>query len=235
MGRSHIVPLLQPDDVTCGPTALKHALAVLGKRKSVSTLTDLCKTNRNGTTTKHMIQAITELGYSVVAVEYSTLHHLQSALKYRPNQPRAVIVSYLYWRDEDDIPHPETGHWALVSSYLASKSRVVLLDSYTGQKRSYAWSDFRGRWMDYDLKRKRVAKDKQQFRWIKQWQRQLMLVIAKTPEDLPKFSIDTAKVFTPDTKPAIKKRQTNGLRETKRYKQDSMMFMTKSASVMPAA
>lgn len=197
MGRSHVSPIQQPDDRTCGPSALKSALVILGKRKSLSSLIDLCKTNRNGTSTKHMIAAITKVGLPVLVVEYATLHHLQSALKYSPNAPRAVLVSYLYDLDEKKDPHPDSGHWAVVTSYSARNSRIVLLDSASGKKKSYPWKAFRDRWMDYDLKRRRVTKRGRTFRLVRRWQEQLMMVIAKDKDNLPKFRIDTAKLFLP--------------------------------------
>lgn len=195
MGRSHITPIKQPDDTTCGPAALKLALEILGKHKSLSTLIELCKTNRNGTSTKNLIGAVNKLGCSVLAVEYATLTHLQSALKYPSNQPRAILVSYLYDLDEKANPHPDSGHWAAVSSYSARDSRIVLLDSASGKKKSYAWKEFRGRWMDFDLKRKRVKKGRKEFKLVRRWQEQLMMVIAKDEKNLPKFKIQTAKLF----------------------------------------
>ncbi|MBI5620327.1 hypothetical protein HY949_00935 [Candidatus Gottesmanbacteria bacterium] len=197
MGRSHITPILQPDDTTCGPSALKLALEIFGKHKSISTLIELCKTNRNGTSTKHLIAAINALGFSVLAVEYTTLTHLQSALRYPPNQPRAILVSYLYDLDERQEPHPDSGHWAVVSAYSARNSRIVLLDSASGKKKSYAWKEFRDRWMDFDLKRKKIKKGRKEFKLVRRWQEQLLLVIAKDPQYLPKFKIQTAKRFIP--------------------------------------
>lgn len=197
MGRSHITPIEQPDNTTCGPAALKMALEILGKRKSLSALIDLCKTNRNGTSTKNMIAAVNSLGFSVLVVEYATLHHLQSALKYPPNEPRAVLVSYLYDLTRDDEPHPDSGHWAVVSAYSARNSRIRLLDSASGQKRSYAWKEFRDRWMDYDLKRKKLKKRGRKFQLVRRWQNQLLMVIAKDESNLPKFTIATANVFLP--------------------------------------
>ena len=195
MGRSHITPIKQPDDTTCGPAALKLALAILGKRRSLSTLIELCKTTRNGTSTKNMITAVNKLGFPALVVEYATLHHLQSALKYTPNAPRAVLVSYLYDLDEKEEPHPDSGHWAVVSSYSARNSRIVLLDSASGKKKSYPWKEFRDRWMDYDLKRKKIKKGRKEFKLIRRWQEQLMMVIAKDEKNLPKFKIATAKLF----------------------------------------
>lgn len=197
MGRSHVKTIQQPDDTTCGPTALKHALAIFGKRKSLSSLMELCGTNRNGTSTKNMIRAATKLGYSVLAVEYATLSHLQSALRYNPSRIRAVLVSYLYDLDEKDHPHPDSGHWATVSSFSSSKNRIYLFDSASAQKKSYAWSDFRARWMDFDLKRKKISARSKHFRLVRNWQQQLMLIIAQDAKDLPKFRIGSSKIFTP--------------------------------------
>lgn len=195
MGRSHAIPIQQPDDTTCGPAALKLALTILGKRRSLSSLIALCKTTRNGTSTKNMITAVNKLGLPALVVEYATLHHLQSVLKYSPNEPRAVLVSYLYDLDEKDEPHPESGHWAVVSSYSARNSRIVLLDSASGKKKSYVWKEFRDRWMDYDLKRRKIKKGKKEFKLVRRWQEQLMMVIAKDEKNLPKFTIQTAKLF----------------------------------------
>jgi len=195
MGRSHVTPIYQPDDSTCGPSALKLALKILGIRRSLKDLLQLCRTNRNGTSTKNMIRAANKLGLSVLAVEYANLHHLQSALRYPPNLPRAVLVSYLYDLDEKDRPHPDSGHWAPVAAYLAAKSRIVLLDSASGQKKSYPWSEFRERWMDYDLKRKKLKQRGRKFRLVRKWQQQLLMVIAKDPDNLPSFKIATTKLF----------------------------------------
>lgn len=197
MGRSHVVPIQQPNDIACGPAALKLALAILGKRKSLTTLMDLCKTNRNGTSTKNLIAAINKLGFSVLVIEYATLHHLQSALRYPPNEVRAIMVSYLYDLDEKDRPHPDSGHWAVVSGYHNHNSRIVLLDSASNQKKSYDWADFRSRWMDYDLKRKRVRTRGRKFRLVRRWQQQLLMVIAKDPDSLPTYKIATSLLFTP--------------------------------------
>lgn len=203
MGRSNVIPVRQrSNEPACGPAALKHALAVLGKRKPLATLKEVCTVTRNGTSTKSMIAAVNKLGLSALVVKSSTLHHLHSALRYGPNNIRAVLVSYLYDIDENDRPHPDSGHWATVSGYLSSKSRIVLFDSYTGQKKSYPWEQFRSRWIDYDLKRRRVGppagragKRGRRFKIVRHWQPQLMMVVAKNASDLPRFSIATAKLF----------------------------------------
>lgn len=188
--------MYQPgDDPACGAAALKHALAILGKRKSLRSLKEVCKITRNGTSTTSMIRAVNRLGLSTVVVKSATLHHLHSALHYGQNNVRAVLVSYLYDTDKHDRPLPDSGHWATVSSFLASKSRIVLFDSIKGQKKSYLWEEFRDRWIDYDLKRRKVGKRGHRYKIVRHWQPQLMMVIAKEPGDLPQFSIGTAKMY----------------------------------------
>jgi len=197
MGRKHVLPIQQPDSTTCGPASIKIALEIFGKRKSLASLAELCKTTKNGTTTTNMIKAVNKLGYAAEVVEYASLHHLQSALRYPASRMRAILVTYLYDLDEKDSPHPDSGHWAVVSSFSSSKSRIILLDSATNKKKSYDWADFRTRWMDYDLKRKRVSKRGKKFKLVRKWQQQLMMVIAKREDDLPWFRIDTSRVFAP--------------------------------------
>ncbi len=196
MGRTKVTPVYQPgDDPACGAAALKHALAILGRRKSLTSLKEVCKITRNGTSTKSMIRAVNKLGLATEVIKSATLHHVHSALHYGPNNVRAVLVSYLYDTDGDGNPNPDSGHWAAVSGFLASKSRIVLFDSIKGQKKSYLWEEFRDRWTDYDLKRRKVGKRGHRYKIVRHWQPQLMMVIAKKPSNLPQFSIGSAKTY----------------------------------------
>lgn len=197
MGRSHVAPIQQPTNYTCGPAALKTALHIFGTHKSLASLIDLCKTTRNGTSTKNLISAINTFGFPVLAIEYATLTHLQSALKYSQNSVRAVMVSYLYDLDAKNRPHPDSGHWATVSSFSASKNRIYLFDSSSNTRKSYNWKEFRSRWKDYDWKRKKIGAGGHKFRLIRHWQPQLMLVFTKKAEHLPKFTSSTSKLFIP--------------------------------------
>jgi ABC-type bacteriocin/lantibiotic exporter with double-glycine peptidase domain len=196
MGRSHVSPIIQHNDVACGPASLKHALAVFGKRKSLTYLNDLCKTSRNGTSTKRMIQAASKLGFSVMSLENATLRHVIGALRYPRNQPRAVLVSYLYSTPEEDEDWKESGHWATVSSYSASNGRIILFDSYSGKKKSYSWKIFKDIWKDYDYKRTHTGKKKRQYKLIRKWQYRPMLVITKSPKNLPAFRQSGAKIYS---------------------------------------
>ena len=195
MGRKHVNTIMQPDENTCGPVSIVHALAIFGQKRSIVGLSKLCKTSSQGTTTHNMIQGLRKLRFFVMGVEKSRLDHLMSALQSPPNQPRAVIVSYLYANDKRDEPLIESGHWATVCSYSPSRSRIVLFDSYSGQKKSYYWEDFCLRWKDYDRKRRKISDRK--YRFIKRWRQRLMLVVASERSHLPEFRIRTASVHTP--------------------------------------
>jgi len=195
MGRSHITPIQQPDDVSCGPAAMKHALQMFGEKRSIRTLAELCRTNGNGTSTKNIIRGFRKMGFAVLSIEKATLKHLQSALKYKPNQKRAALVTYLYDLNDNEKPHPESGHWAMVASYSSRNGRIILLDSASGEKKSYSWQEFRKRWKDYDLMRKTKADGSIELK--KRWQKQLLLIIAKQKKHLPKFSIKTQKTYLP--------------------------------------
>lgn len=195
MGRSKAKTYLQPDDNTCGPTSLKTALEILGQRQSLNHLINLCKPTRNGTYYGRVIAAANRLGLSVLAIEWANLKHIQSALKYKPGQPRAVIVNYLYDLKENGELDEDSGHFATVSSYSASRGRIVLFDPATGRKKSYPWLEFLKRWYEFDYKRRRHGK--RSFRLVKKWSTQVMLILARDPKHLPKFKISTAKLFLP--------------------------------------
>lgn len=195
MGRTHVLPVLQQTEVSCGPASIKHALGVFGIRKSLTYLGALCETTRNGTSTNRMIRALTKMNFAVLAVENATLRHLSSALKYSPNGPRAVIVDYLYENDQKDINWKDSGHWATVSSFSASNGRLIIFDSYTGKKKSYIWKEFLKMWKDFDHKRKYLSKNSKKFTVVRKWQHRLMLIIAKDIQSLPSFTIQTKALY----------------------------------------
>lgn len=191
MTRSTITPIQQPDEHSCGPASLKLALSLLGKRVSITAMMALCQTNKNGTTTKKMIRAIKKLKLHALVLEKTTLKHLLRSLKNDATQKRAVIVSYLYATDTNNRPQPDSGHWAVVSSFKPASGRIVLLDSFSGRKISYPWAEFRRRWIDQNLKRRWVSS--RRFRMIQKKEKQLMIVVASDREHLPQFASQSAQ------------------------------------------
>ncbi len=192
MSRSKTKTFTQPDEEACGPAALKTALRILGDSRSYEELYSLCKTNKNGTSVTNLIRAANKLGISVLSVQWATLTHIQNAIKFRPGQPRAVIVDYLY---KDTEPPEETGHYAVVAKYSARNSRIVLFDSYSGKKKSYLWTDFLDRWYDYDYKRIKNKTAIRRYKLYRRWHNRLMLVLAKDPKHLPRYRIPTTKHY----------------------------------------
>lgn len=190
MRRTNIKVITQPDDVSCGPASLKHALEILGVKKSVSSLKHVCKTTRNGTSTKKMIAAVQKLGYAVLAVNNANLRHIVSALYSDSSKPRAAIVDYLYGAD-DDVNEIESGHWATVSSYSPKRKRIVVMDSYTGRRKSYAWKVFRPMWRDFDSIRKPTIRLSKKYVITRKWQNRLLLIIAKDQDHLPAFRLNS--------------------------------------------
>ena len=190
MSRSKAKPYPQPDENSCGPASLKTALEILGIRKSFSTLSRLCGVTKQGTSVKKLIRVANRLGVSVLAVEWATLRHLQSALKSISSQPRAVIVDYLYL---DKQPYEETGHYAVVATYSARNGRILIFDSYSETKKSYSWHDFLDRWYDYDYRR--IKTSRRRYTRSRKWHNRLLLVLARNPDHLPRFTIRTAKLY----------------------------------------
>jgi ABC-type bacteriocin/lantibiotic exporter with double-glycine peptidase domain len=195
MSRKKTKSFTQPDKEACGPASLKNALKLLGMRKSYDELYDLCKTTKNGTSVENLIKAACRLGLSVMSLEWATLTHIQNALKSAPGQPRAVIVDYLYM---DEEPMEETGHYAVVASYSARSSRIILFDSFSGTKKSYLWTDFLDQWYDYDYKRIKAKHSIRRYTLYKRWHNRLMLVVAKSPKHLPKFRSVSKKLYIPN-------------------------------------
>ena len=194
MGRSHITPIHQPDDTTCGPSALKTAMEIFGKHKSLDTLIDLCKTNSSGTTTPNLIAAANKLGYSVLAVEYATLHHLQGRSNIRPTGQgqRSLPISMIWTKRTSPSGFRTLGSGIFI--FRAQKPHRAF-GQHHRQKKSYQWEAFRERWMDFDLKRKKIKKRGKKYKMIRRWQQQPLIILAKVPSDLPKFKISTAKYF----------------------------------------
>jgi len=101
----------------------------------------------------------------------------------------------LYALDGKNNPKPDSGHWAVVSSYRPSTSRIVLFDSYAGQKTSYQWTEFRKRWIDQTVKRRKSGRRGGTFKLVRKDERQLMIVVSTNIADLPKFQMATARII----------------------------------------
>jgi len=198
MGRSKVSTVKQPDEISCGPAALKTALRIFDKRVSISLLKNLCKTNSFGTSTPNMIHAIRTLGYCILYTENTSLNQLKRALYPKKQIITAIVVPYLYGGKHSN-PKPESGHWATVASLGKKTKTITIFDSYEGKKKSYQWTDFKKRWLDYSLKRyslpSKNSKPRTIWKYKKIWKKGIMIVMARTVEDLPEIHSASTHVF----------------------------------------
>lgn len=193
MTRSRIKPLLQPNEYSCGPSTLKTALSILGVRKSLSSLTKLCHTSVNGTSTSQLIKAALKSGVSVLEIQNATLAHIQSVLQVKPPQsPLAMITAYLY---ADSVPIEETGHFAVIAGYSSRTGRIILFDSFTGVKKSYLWTKFTHHWYGYDHKRVRAQNPIKGRRLYRRWHSHLLLILSREASNLPRYTISSQKSY----------------------------------------
>lgn len=189
MGRTKIKAVKQPDDVTCGPAALKTALTLLDNRISLPRAIRICGTTRHGTSTRKMLKAIRATGKVAAYIRNSSLRHIRTVLSVKKRSKAAIILPYLY-SVRDKAPQTDSGHWAVVASYSPAQNRIVLFDSYIGGKSSYRWQSFRNkRWVDYELRKPtRGSRAKEpSARIVKRFDRPL-IVVANRNRDLPAFA-----------------------------------------------
>ncbi len=193
MPRSKAKFHIQPDDFSCGPASLKTALEILDKKYTLNELITACSTNRrHGTSVINLIKGINSLGYPVLAIEWATLRHLQSALKPIVDTPRAVIMNY---QEYAPTVEKENGHYATVAKFSSRTSRIFLFDTNVGGKKSYKWTDFIDIWWDFDYRRIKNSVRNRKFKLARKYYNRLMIIIAKKVEDLPVFKTPSAKLF----------------------------------------
>lgn len=186
MPRSKTKPTPQPNEFTCGPASLKTALDIVGIKKSLSSLTKLCKTSHDGTTNHNLAQAAVKSGACALIIENATLKHLIHSLQWSHSHRRALIVNYIYRQTKNQTLHEDSGHLSVVSSYSQTNHKIYLLDPYSSQKKSYFWPNFLARWYDVDL-------DPVSNR--KKYHIRPLIIIAKNQAGLPKFKTENQKLY----------------------------------------
>jgi ABC-type bacteriocin/lantibiotic exporter with double-glycine peptidase domain len=194
MSRSKTKPVKQPDEVSCGPASLKTALKIFDKKISFSKLINLCKTSNRGTSITKILQAIKKLGLSALFIKKATLKHINRTLSTGKPYVLVSLINYLYEDDDHGNPDPESGHWAVVASFSQTKKRIVLFDSYTGKRKSYAWPKFRLRWLDYDLQKRHINQPKQKFKFVRKWYHQPLIIVGCKSSHLPQYLYNSQKI-----------------------------------------
>lgn len=198
MGRSHVQPVKQPDEVSCGPATLQTILRIFDIHAPMPLLYELCRTNSQGTNTRNMIRAIRMLGFWVQYRKNGRLTDMKKALAKRRDNTCAVCVPYLYGGPHSN-PKEDSGHWATVASLGRESKTITLFDSYEGKRKTYSWRNFRSRWWDYSMKKRPTHTNKTQSRrkFSKQWKQGIMITVALRETSLPTSAGLKVKIFPP--------------------------------------
>lgn len=198
MGRSHVQPIKQPDEVSCGPATLQTILRIFDIHAPMPLLFELCRTNSQGTNTRNMIRAIRMLGFWVQYRKNGRLTDMKKALAQRQNNTCAVCVPYLYGGSHSN-PKEDSGHWATVASLGTQSKTITLFDSYEGKRKTYSWRNFRDRWWDYSMKKRPQTNTESpsKRKFSKLWKQGIMITVALRETSVPSTGQSTAKLFPP--------------------------------------
>lgn len=126
----------------CGPFALKHALAILGRFVDEDALTRAAKTTRDGTDERMLRRAAEHSDCDLIEIrkfdEDSAFRALTAALA----KGRPCLICINQW-----------GHWVTIVGFDTRTERFVVIDSEKDPVvRIPAWSELKRRWVynEYD-------------------------------------------------------------------------------------
>jgi hypothetical protein len=138
----------QPNTWQCGPFALKHALAILGRFVDEKALSKAAKTTRGGTDERMLSRAAKHFDCKLVEIR-----RFDEAVAFRG------LTSYLLKGTPCLICINQWGHWVTLVGFDPKTSRFVLLDSEKDPVvRIPAWSELKRRWAynEYDREGKHI-------------------------------------------------------------------------------
>ncbi len=132
----------QPNTWQCGPFALKHALAILGRFVDENALSKAAKTTRGGTDERMLTRAAKHFDCNLVEVRKFDEDSAYNALTRDLDKGIPCLICINQW-----------GHWVTIVGYDPKTFRFVLLDSEKDPVvRIPAWSELKRRWVynEYD-------------------------------------------------------------------------------------
>lgn len=128
----------------CGPFALKHALAILGRFVDEQELSKKAKTTRSGTDEKMLMRA---------AKSYNA--DVQEIRKLDEDTAYYALAAYLKRGIPCLICINQWGHWVTVVSHDPKTDRFVVIDSEKDPVvRVPSWTELKRRWVYHDEDRK---------------------------------------------------------------------------------
>lgn len=132
----------------CGVYCIQHIQRSEGKRIGKARVAKMAGTNRNGTRSEGMVNALTQLGYRTSFKERLSWGRLKSYV----DRGYYVIVAWWSILDYGDkVTHaaPADGHWSVVKSM--TKDTIVLYDPDVPQLRDLSKAFWMAHWWDYDI------------------------------------------------------------------------------------
>jgi hypothetical protein len=126
----------------CGPFALKHALAIVGRFVDEESLTKAARTTKEGTDEKMLRRAAERFDCRLLEVRRITEASAFNALTTALSLGRACMICINQW-----------GHWVTIVGFDAKSERFVVIDSEKNPVvRIPAWSELKRRWVynEYD-------------------------------------------------------------------------------------
>jgi hypothetical protein len=126
----------QPNTWQCGPFALKHALAILGKFVDEKTLTKQARTTRGGTDERMLSRAAKAVKTKLVEFRRTNEDAAYRALTKNLEQGLPCLICINQW-----------GHWVTIVGFNARENRFVVLDSEKDPVvRLPTWTELKRRW-----------------------------------------------------------------------------------------
>ncbi len=126
----------------CGPFAIKHALAIVGRFVDEESITRAARTTKEGTDEKMLRRASERFDCRLIEVRKFEEEAAFRALKAALTTGRPCLICINQW-----------GHWVTIVGFDARSERFVVIDSEKDPVvRIPAWSELKRRWVfnEYD-------------------------------------------------------------------------------------
>jgi hypothetical protein len=126
----------------CGPFALKHALAIVGRFVDEDALTKVARTTKDGTDERMLTRAASHSECELIEIRKHDEDAAHRALTTALGKGKPCLICINQW-----------GHWVTIVGHDSRRQRFVVIDSEKNPVvRIPAWSELKRRWVynEYD-------------------------------------------------------------------------------------
>lgn len=132
----------------CGVYCIQYIQRQEGKRISKERVKKIAGTNRNGTRSEGMVEALTTLGYKAFFKDRLSWSKAKSYVD------RGYYVIPAWWSildygDKTPTAAPADGHWSVIESM--TRDTIVLYDPDVPEPRTLSKAFWMAHWWDYDI------------------------------------------------------------------------------------